>query len=183
MALLDSFEWSSQKEGIWHKWDALRIWLQYNCKQYLSSSDRICVLKECLIYISDSFWHFFDVGLSQPLQGPYIDVQWPWHKAFDMVKQNQHHRHPSSASGTVFWSTCHCKPCLLMKISDYDVLERVSCFLYKKKDKMGLLPLLTSNALASPAFFQICVYIISPCYFICSLCFSYKEPKPQKEIY
>lgn len=132
MALLDSFEWSSQKEGIWHKWDALRIWLQYNCKQYLSSSDRICVLKECLIYISDSFWHFFDAGLSQPLQGPYIDVQWPWHKAFDMVKNKTNIRHPSSASGTVFWSTCHCKPCLLMKISDYDVLERVSCFCIKK---------------------------------------------------
>ena len=146
-------------------------------------SNRNFVLKKCLIYKKWLFLTFFDVGLSQPLQGPYIDVQWPWHKAFDMVKQNQHHRHPSSASGTVFWSTCHCKPCLLMKISDYDVLERVSCFLYKKKDKMGLLPLLTSNALASPAFFQICVYIISPCYFICSLCFSYKEPKPQKEIY
>lgn len=138
MALLDSFEWSSQKEGIWHKWDALRIWLQYNCKQYLSSSDRICVLKECLIYISDSFWHFFDAGLSQPLQGPYIDVQWPWHKAFDMVKNKTNIRHPSSASGTVFLKYLSLQAMLINEDIWLWCPRESFMFLYKKRTKWDL---------------------------------------------
>lgn len=101
-------------------------------------SNRNFVLKKCLIYKKWLFLTFFDVGLSQPLQGPYIDVQWPWHKAFDMVKQNQHHRHPSSASGTVFFKYLSLQAMLINEDIWLWCPRESFMFLYKKRTKWDL---------------------------------------------
>lgn len=103
LALLNSFEWSSEKEWIWQKRDALCVWLQHHRKQHLPLSNRKCVSKECsfnwewffLFYLSFFILVWCRIIWTVTRALYWRAMVWVWSIQYGEEFANKHRRHPS----------------------------------------------------------------------------------------